>query len=122
MRTYKKGFVLIMVMIFMILTLAGSAALYISISANFSVGGMEEDSERAKGYYAAVAGLRQAALMLDDAAIVNAIPSSGNTITRSIKTNYSSLYNDLVLQNPHDVSITIRNNGDGTYTATASYS
>lgn len=121
MRLSKNGFALIAVIIFMLIALITTYALYMLVSSNYSVLGINAP-EQIKEYYAAMGGLRYAAtVMLNDSVNVLAILKSTNPSTWSLKTyDPSGIYQDLGLS-PHDISITIQDMKDGTYTITASY-
>lgn len=107
MRTGKKGFVLIIVMVFSIITLVASAALFMGISATYKVAGVGE-AQSIKGYYAAHAGARYAYVMLQDPAIMSQLVADGNSVTvHANAAPYDTLYADLNLQAPHDITITI---------------
>lgn len=121
MHSTKNGFVLIMVMVFIVLAMIGTYSLYMLVSSNYSVVGTNT-AANTEGYYAAVAGLRYAPTMLNDLYLAGNVPASNASVTKSMKNDYAgTLYANLGLTPPHDVTITIKNNGDGTYSATASY-
>ena len=121
MRQKNKGFILIVVMIFSVVAMITTIALFKAITLTFKVAGVEQ-MERIKGYYAAIAGLRYANVMLQDPNIMNLLTAVGSSVTRSVKDDYFTLYSDLHLSDPHNVTIKITYNADDTYTAVASYS
>ncbi len=110
----RKGFVLVIVMVFAIITLVASAALFMGISSTYKiVGAGETDSIR--GYYAAVSGARYGMILLQDPQtcndVINAYKFNKVGITYVIDgTAYPTVYNDLMLQTPHQLSITITDN------------
>ena len=126
-RSRKSGFVLIMVIVFILTAIITTYALHVLVSSNYSVLGTNTASNM-EGYYAEVAGLRYVSVMLTDAAVVNQLTNTGIYGPISISSAYPSLYADLKLKAPHDVTITITatppaygNIYTEPYTANASY-
>ena len=121
MPSNKNGFIFIMVMVFIVLAMIGTYSLYMLISSNYSVFGVKTTT-KTEEYYAAMAGLRYAAVMLTDSGVIHTLATPAtNPSTWSIKTSYPFLWNDLGLTSPHDVNITITKNADGTYTVQSVY-
>jgi len=121
MRPNKNGIIFIMVIMFIVITLTLASALYIAIISSYSIIGVNMVSD-VGGYYAALAGLRYADIMLQDVNVVRAVITNGSYTCQSVKADYPDLANDLKLQgSAHDLTITIENSGNNTYKATASY-
>lgn len=125
----KKGFVLILLMFFAITMIATSIVVYQFTYLTSKVTSVRE-TEDITGYYADMAALRYMEMLIRnptlDAAINTVVNTNGATVTRSMYANYRSLYNDLGLKQPHDVTITVKNNNTLLdyklgYTITASY-
>lgn len=114
-------------MIFSIVAMATTIALFTAITATYKVAGIIP-TEHIKGYYAAIAGLRYANILLQDH--YEALAPIGNSGTFLVDKfgnldypdSHPALYADLMMQPPHQMYITITHNADDTYTATASYS
>ena len=132
MLSNKTGFILIMVMVFMILAVVGTYALYMLVSSNYSVMGTNL-AANTEGYYAAMAGLRYGAIILRDSNVTTAITNNGNIYTWNLANSQNpdktavdhypvDFYNDLGIKNPHDLIITITyNSATKNYTVQASY-
>lgn len=122
MRLNKNGFVLIIIIVFMLIVMITTYALSMLASSNYSVMGINAPAQ-IQGYYATIGALRYAAIvMLYDQKNVLDILSITNPSTWSLKTYSLSTYQELGLQPPHDINITIQDMGNRTYTLTASYS
>ena len=122
-RLYRKGFVLIAVMVFIIATLAAMVSLFMTMSVNYKVvGAGEADSMR--GYYADIAALRYVTVMLEDPALVSDL-TDGKVVTKTLHTDYKTLWKDLGLTGAQDIAITITPTAGGTeglpYTVKADY-
>ena len=118
-RGHKEGQVLIIVIVFSVISTIALLALFMNISPNYKI--VVEETEYMKGYYAAIAGLRYASIMLENPAIVHQLDTTGTYTVPKISTSYATLFTDLVLKAPHDVAITITDGGGGNYTVTATY-
>jgi len=126
----NKGFLLMMVMVFMVIAAVGTFALYTLTSSNASVIG-PGTVQATEGYYAAMAALRYAesVMMRDKTNVVDVINSHSGSYAWSVKTSYNFLYNDLGIRDPHDITITITATATGgippaygaPYTVTADY-
>lgn len=116
----KKGFVLIAVILFMLVTLAVSAGIYMNVFNFSNIQGIGEVNNL-KGYYAAVGGLRYASLLLQNPSENLGLTTNGQTVTKSIRTNYSNVATDLGLVNPEDVTLTITMTG-GLFKVDSAYS
>ena len=130
MRKNRKGAVLIMVMIFLLISAIASVVLYNSVYNLARMVGIGE-SERIKGYYADLGALRYTMGIIDNPGSyfigINPIvlPASGVTIgpynVRTTQTAFGSLAVDLGLSASETLFIDITNNGNGTYTVSATY-
>lgn len=96
MRINKRGVILIIVMLFMIMAAISSRAMY---SSSYLLGKLQGSDEvrRIRGYYAALGGLRYATVLLKN-------PGNYNY---DVKTSNAILYSDLGLTGPENVVITI---------------
>lgn len=117
MRHRKKGYILITVILFSIISLTMVAMLFTSITSSHKIVAARE-AERIKAYYATVNGLRYGVLLLNDPVVITALWTSPYTVIKSLYTNYRAVYDDLGLE--HDVIITITKSGTD-YLIAASY-
>jgi len=108
----RRGFVLIVVLVFLVVVAIASVDLY---NAAYLAGKMQGIDEvgRIRGYYAASAGISYASAILAG--------SSLPTAPISVKTAYPALYNDLGLAGSEDVAIIITAREDGEYDVTSTY-
>lgn len=120
MRIGKRGSILIIVMIFVLVTAITSIGLY---NAVYNVNKIEGISEvhKVQSYYAAMAGLRYAAVLLKDPELIlgaGNVPVGKNS-SGTIFTTNSTLANQLGLTAARDVAISITLRSDGQYDVTA---
>ena len=97
MRVNKNGSVLIMAIIFVIVAIITSIGLYGSAYYAFKTHGMD-DVKRARGYYAALGGIRYATILLKKGTTTSPI---------SIKTQNPQLWNQLGLSGSEDINFTM---------------
>lgn len=120
----KKGSALIIVMVFMLVSVIASIGLYNSVFITSKIQSINE-MERIRGYYADLAGLRYATLLLRNPANIAGYDVSSvtgaTTGPLSVRTQYNALYVDLGLRPPHDLIITITRRADGLYDVSATY-
>lgn len=119
-------------MVFAIITLVASAALFMGISATYKVAGVGEE-QNIKGYYAALAGARYANVILQHLDLYNPDLFTGKGLdllpgqTIAINTAGMDLNTDLNLQPPHCIKIEITYNFNAAadiddYTVKSTYS
>ncbi len=94
----RRGFAIVMAMIFLIVAAIASLGLYNSVYFVNKAQGIDE-VRRIRGHYAASAGLSYASVILKDPVTC--------PLTKHVKTNYLQLSNDLGLTDSEDVVITI---------------
>lgn len=102
----KKGFVFVLVMVFLIVVTIASVGVYNSVYFVNKTQGIDEIG-RIRGYYVASAGLSYASVILKDPV---ACP-----ITKHIKMDYPQLWNNLGLTGSEDVEIKITDHAGGGY-------
>ncbi|MCX5667781.1 MAG: DUF1566 domain-containing protein [Candidatus Omnitrophica bacterium] len=105
----RKGFILIVVVIFLLVAAIASVGLYNAVYLAGKMQGIDE-VRRIRRYYAASAGLSYASVIL-----AGSIPTS----PISVKTAYPTLYNNLGLAGSEDVAITITAHTGGGYDVTS---
>lgn len=103
-RHNRRGLVLIIVIIFLVMTVIMSIGLYSAVSYLFRMQGAAE-VERIKGYYTAVGGLRYAYILLKRPE-VNLDPS-GNAEISLNDPEYAAIAADLGIAAPHNLVIKI---------------
>lgn len=116
MAINKKGSALIIVMVFMLVSVIASIGLYNSVYLTFKIQSINE-VERIRGYYADLAGLRYATLLLMDTTGY----AVGVPVSRNVRITDNALYQNLGLRPPHDLIITITRRADGMYDVSATY-
>ena len=126
MHAKKKGYVLITVIIFGVITLITILALFTAVSNTCKIVGVGE-TDRVKGYYAALGGLRYAAILLKDPVgrlKFKTLETDGEIVGPfSLGKTYSDVAADLDIADPYDVTIKITEdaNVDGGYKVEATY-
>ena len=104
MTMNKKGFILIVVAIFLVVAAITALGLYNSVYFVSKTQGIDE-VKRIRGYYAASSGLSYANVILMN-------PVTG-TLTKNLKTDNPQLWQDLGLNDPEDVVIVIIESKNG---------
>lgn len=109
-RTRRKGFVLIMVMVFLILAALMSVGVYSAVYFVSKAQGIDE-IRRMRGYYAAYTGLHYANVLVRG--------TMSYPATKSLHDDYPDIWNDLGLKGSEDVIITITERPKGGYDVTS---
>ena len=121
----RRGAALFMVIMLIVVALITSLSLYNSVYILFKMQGVAEVN-RVKEYYIAVAGSRYGLLLLRDPGRYGiTLPDTvGDThaVTKSLKSDYLSVWNDLGLKGSQDVTIKITKTADNQYDLSSKYS
>ena len=114
----NKGQALILVMILSAIFFISSIVLYFSITS--SIIETKKEYQYVKGYYASLAGLRLASIWLQNPTVY---PINGSSnVTIHLRTDMPSVAASLNITDPHDVVITINQQGStNLYDVAATY-
>ena len=108
----RRGFVLIIAMVFLIVIAIESLGAYNSVYFVSKMQGIDE-VKRIRSYYAASAGLSYASVILNNPVTC--------PLTKHVKTDYPQLWTDLGLTGSEDVVIEITDHASGGYDVTSTF-
>jgi len=117
----RRGYILALAIIFMVVMAIVSIGMY--AQAVYSTKEVRVDEVgQTRGYYAGVAALRYASILLrDPVALFGDEPDPGDSVTRSLWNDYNTVARDIGLDSRHDVLLTVTKRADGEFDVSASY-